>query len=343
MSTVLENAPQQAATAPDGVHPLRGNAVLARYGDLTLVCEAVPGRQHRIGALLDAVAEVSADESGGRRLSHQVAGLVSAAGPDEDFPALCAFGPTRDGMAVVVHGGAELIVTVNGEQVHLDGRDAVTVLDRVITEPVEAVQAVVGGTDLGPVADAPPVPREAPGDATPEPQPEPEPEPADRAVTTAEETIPRVPGVQCARNHFNDPAVSYCSVCGISMAQSRRAPGWGPRPQLGVLVLDDGTTVPLVRDLVLGRMPEIDDAVAAGEADPVALADPLVSRRHARIALREWQVVVTDLGSANGTFVLPRESATWTRLEPGAETVLEPGTTVAAGMRQFHYYSHRHR
>ncbi|WP_020645377.1 FHA domain-containing protein [Amycolatopsis balhimycina] len=339
MSTVLENGPQPAATVPDGVHPLRGNAVLARYGDLTLVCEAVPGRQHRIGALLDAVAEVAAGEAGGRRLSHQVAGLVSSAGPDEDFPALCAFGPTRDGMAVVVHGGAELIVTVNGEQVHLDGRDAVTVLDRVITDPVEAVQAVVGGTDLGPVEEAPSVPREAPGEATPEP--------ADGAIptgeTTAEETATRVPGVQCARNHFNDPAVSYCSVCGISMAQSRRAPDWGPRPQLGVLVLDDGTTVPLLRDLVIGRMPEADDAVAAGEAEPVTLADPLVSRRHARIALREWQVVVTDLGSANGTFVLARDSATWTRLEPGAETVLEPGSTVAAGMRQFHYYSHRHR
>ncbi|WP_208630507.1 hypothetical protein, partial [Amycolatopsis kentuckyensis] len=153
MSTVLDNAPHPAATAPDGLHPLRGNAVLARYGDLTLVCEAVPGRQHRIGALLEAVAGIAAGEADARQLSRRVAGLI---GPDaDDFPALCAFGPTGNGMAAVVHGGAELIVTVNGEHVHLDGRDAATVLDRVITDRVDAVRAVVGGTDLGTVADSP--------------------------------------------------------------------------------------------------------------------------------------------------------------------------------------------
>ncbi|MGW5743758.1 FHA domain-containing protein [Amycolatopsis sp. NPDC003861] len=478
MSTVLDNAPQAAATAPDGLHPLRGNAVLARYGDLTLVCEAVPGRQHRIGALLDAVAAIAADEADARQLSRRVAGLIDA--DAEDFPALCAFGPTGNGMAAVVHGGAELIVTVNGRHVHLDGRDAATVLDRVITDRVDAVRAVLGGTDLGTVDDTPapapapaepasvpaepasaqdpapapapdptepaPAPAPAPaqdpaaasapvaGQATaPAPVPAPAPTPAQvpaaapasvaeqatapalvpaavaeqatgpasvpaagpapvsaqvpaaapaavvgqstapapapapvpaqaaapvpipaqptntaQAITIESTTDSRsggvatVSGVRCARDHFNDPAVSYCSVCGISMAQAPRSPDVGPRPQLGVLVLDDGTTVPLVRDLVLGRMPEFDEAVAAGEADPVTLADPLVSRRHARIALRGWQVVVTDLQSANGTFVLPRGSATWRRLEPGAGAVLEPGSTVAAGMRQLHYFSHRH-
>jgi hypothetical protein len=439
MSTVLESSPNAVATAPDGLHPLRGNAVLARYGDLTLVCEAVPGRQHRIGALLDAVAGIAAGEADARQLSRQVAGLIGAAAPDgDDFPALCAFGPADDGIAAVVHGGAELIVTVNGEQVHLDGRDAVTVLDRVITDRVDAVRAVVGGTDLGEVNDsappvtapaepspveppqaetapaepvqvpaqatpAPPVPAEAaqaasgliptPAQADPVPapaQPVPAPVPAAAAPAQAApaseqtlsapvpaqpaapapaesaeavpalaepalvqsvpapaapvpaEAVVNVSGVRCARDHFNDPAVSYCSVCGISMAQAPRSPEPGPRPQLGVLVLDDGSTVPLVRDVLLGRMPETDEAVAAGTADAVTLADPLVSRRHARIVLRDWQVVVVDLESANGTFVMPRGTGAWKRLEPGVETVLEAGSVVAAGMRQFRYFSHRH-
>jgi hypothetical protein len=386
MSTVLENSPNSVATAPDGLHPLRGNAVLARYGDLTLVCEAVPGRQHRIGALLDAVAGIAAGEADARQLSRQVAGLIGAAAPDgDDFPALCAFGPADDGIAAVVHGGAELIVTVNGEQVHLDGRDAVTVLDRVITDRVDAVRAVVGGTDLGAVNDsAPPVTAPTPaGPAQAEPAPagtvtaapvqaaapapaapalaEPalvqsapapaRPTPAAPVPGVEAESTPdsapavavaNVSGVRCARDHFNDPAVSYCSVCGISMAQAPRSPEPGPRPQLGVLVLDDGTTVPLVRDVLLGRMPETDEAVAAGTADAVTLADPLVSRRHARIVLRDWQVVVVDLESANGTFVMPRGTGAWKRLEPGVETVLEAGSVVAAGMRQFRYFSHRH-
>jgi hypothetical protein len=351
MSTVLDSSPHAVATAPDGLHPLRGNAVLARYGDLTLICEAVPGRQHRIGALLDAVAGIAAGEADARQLSRQVAGLIGAAAPDsDDFPALCAFGPTHDGLATIVHGGAELIVTVNGGQVHLDGRDAVTVLDRVITDRVDAVRAVVGGTDLGPVngstppavpalaepalvqsAPAPPRPA-APTPAAPEPT----------SDSVPARTVANVSGVRCARDHFNDPAVAYCSVCGLSMAQAPRSPEMGPRPQLGVLVLDDGTTVALVRDVLLGRMPEIDEAVAAGDVDPVTLADPLVSRRHARIALRDWQVVVSDLESANGTFVMPRGTGAWNRLEPGVETVLEAGFAIAAGMRQLRYFSHRH-
>ncbi|MEU4248890.1 FHA domain-containing protein [Amycolatopsis sp. NPDC026612] len=417
MSTVLDNSPQAVATAPDGLHPLRGNAVLARYGDLTLVCEAVPGRQHRIGALLDAVAGIAAGEADARQLSRQVAGLIGAAAPDgDDFPALCAFGPTHDGLAAIVHGGAELIVTVNGEQVHLDGRDAVTVLDRVITDRVDAVRAVVGGTDLGTVnGSAAPAPAEPvtaePGQAAPPAEPVqaetvqaepvqsapaapiPTPVPAQPAAavralaepalvqsapaparpTPASPTqtptqtptqnpaapvtpaapestsdsgraraVANVSGVRCGRDHFNDPAVSYCSVCGLSMVQAPRSPEVGPRPQLGVLVLDDGTTVPLVRDVLLGRMPETDEAVAAGDVDAVTLADPLVSRRHARIVLRDWQVVVVDLGSANGTFVMPRGTGAWSRLEPGTETVLEAGSVIAAGMRQLRYFSHRH-
>ncbi|WP_410667806.1 FHA domain-containing protein [Amycolatopsis sp. cmx-4-68] len=398
MSTVLDNSPQAVATAPDGLHPLRGNAVLARYGDLTLVCEAVPGRQHRIGALLDAVAGIAAGEADARQLSRQVAGLIGAAAPDDDdFPALCAFGPTHDGLAAIVHGGAELIVTVNGKQLHLDGRDAVTVLDRVITDRVDAVRAVVGGTDLGtvngaapkapteaadsvqaeaaqaetvtakpvqpapaqaaPAAPTPPAPalaepalvQSAPAPARPSPAiptpgaPVTPGEPESTSDTPPAPAVANVSGVRCARDHFNDPAVSYCSVCGLSMAQAPRSPEMGPRPQLGVLVLDDGTTVPLVRDVLLGRMPEIDEAVAAGEVDPVTLADPLVSRRHARIVLRDWQVVVVDLESANGTFVLPRGTGAWQRLEPGMETVLEAGSVLAAGMRQLRYFSHRHR
>jgi hypothetical protein len=153
----------------------------------------------------------------------------------------------------------------------------------------------------------------------------------------------QVVGVYCKNEHFNDPAVAYCSVCGIAMAQHTRVPVPGPRPQLGVLLLDDATVLPLTGDHVLGRMPGSDPSVAAGQARGVILLDPLVSRVHATVQLLDWEVVLVDGGSRNGTFVCPAGETEWTRLPEGGRTVLQPGTAVAVGNRQFRYHSYRNR
>ncbi|HET9143342.1 EamA family transporter [Actinophytocola sp.] len=151
----------------------------------------------------------------------------------------------------------------------------------------------------------------------------------------------RVPGVYCRDNHFNDPDLSYCAVCGIALTQAGSRPAWGDRPQLGVLVVDDGTTYPLLRDQVLGRAPESDESVAMGHADPLPLPDPTVSPVHARVVLRGWQVGVVDDGSAGGTFVATPGQSYWTRVLPGTVTALRPGSLVAVGRHQLGYYSHR--
>lgn len=60
------------------------------------------------------------------------------------------------------------------------------------------------------------------------------------------------------------------------------------------LVLPDGNRVALGEDpLVIGRLPECD----------IVLGDPNVSRRHAELRRSGEGVVVTDLGSTNGTRV----------------------------------------
>jgi len=60
------------------------------------------------------------------------------------------------------------------------------------------------------------------------------------------------------------------------------------------LVLPDGTTVGIGgAPIVIGRLP------GCG----VVLSDTNVSRRHAQVAVDAGEVVVTDLGSTNGTFV----------------------------------------
>jgi hypothetical protein len=221
-------------------------------------------------------------------------------------------------------GDAEFDLKVNGGKVVLDGPGPLSLIDHVVT-PVSAVPMPVNGVNGNGhgVLTAPPAPVKSPAPVKP--------------------AEPQVLGLHCKQNHFNDPTVAYCSVCGISMTQSTTPPEWGPRPQVGVLVTDDGTTHPLARDLVVGRAPEGDESVAAGTAGTLVLSDPLVSRVHARVTLHDWQVRVTDTGSANGTFLLPHGQASWTRLEPGAETTVTPGSAIAFGHREMRYYSHRNR
>jgi diguanylate cyclase (GGDEF)-like protein len=97
-----------------------------------------------------------------------------------------------------------------------------------------------------------------------------------------------------------------------------RAMQWShPRPLLTVMSgLESGRVIPLEEgETVVGR-------------DPTAhvwVADPAVSRRHARLVHdRVGGVVLHDLGSRNGTFVEGERVERRRRLEPGARVQLGP-------------------
>ncbi len=168
----------------------------------------------------------------------------------------------------------------------------------------------------------------------------------DRALGITEGPAPVVLGIYCKNGDFNDPEARYCAVCGIGMAQLTKVQQEGPRPPLGVLILDDGSVCQLDTDYVMGREPTLDKSVADGRARPLRLggASDLVSRIHARVELDGWQVFVCDLNSANGTnLVLPGET-TGTRLVPGVRTPLVAGAQIRLGdAYALRYDSHRHR
>ena len=151
-----------------------------------------------------------------------------------------------------------------------------------------------------------------------------------------------VDGVLCVRNHLNDPSVQYCRQCGISMVQQTQRIQKGPRPPLGVLLLDDGAGFTLDKDYVVGREPVLDGDVAAGRARPLRIPDPggTVSRLHLRISLIGWQVEVRDLSSSNGS-VLNLPNGAERRLAPGDSVVIEPGTKISIGHRSIQYQSYR--
>ena len=102
-----------------------------------------------------------------------------------------------------------------------------------------------------------------------------------------------------------------------------RVPVPGPRPALGVLTLDDGSAYPLT-GFVLGRGPERDQLVRSGRAVPLTLADPTVSRIHARMLANGWDLVLTDAGSLNGTRICPAGGDGWSAVPAGAEVRRRP-------------------
>jgi pSer/pThr/pTyr-binding forkhead associated (FHA) protein len=109
----------------------------------------------------------------------------------------------------------------------------------------------------------------------------------------------------------------------------------GPRPPLGVLLLDDGSAFQLDSDYVLGREPAYDDDVRTGRLRGIVVNDPdrSVSRAHARIELRQWDVVLIDNSSANGTYVAGKDENHWKPLTPGTAHPLTSGSRIRLGSR----------
>ncbi len=151
-----------------------------------------------------------------------------------------------------------------------------------------------------------------------------------------------VEGILCSRNHFNDPKARFCGVCGIGMVQQTHYLTAGPRPSLGVLVLDDGASFVVDRNYVIGREPETSELVRAGEAQPLRIDDPerRLSRVHARVLLENWEVRIEDAGSANGTRILRPDSSEWTPLAPEDPTTITSGTRIGLGDRELVFDSH---
>ncbi|MGE3289229.1 MAG: hypothetical protein AB7J32_24455 [Pseudonocardia sp.] len=159
-------------------------------------------------------------------------------------------------------------------------------------------------------------------------------------LPAGEHGVPMAAGFRCARNHLNDPRNHFCVVCGIRMNERTGVVEIGPRPPLGILVFDDGSTYTLDADYLLGRMPESDPRVVGGELRPLLVEDPQaqLSRGHLVIRLDGWDVTAID-ESTNGTLVAHATDRAWSRLTPRTPLRLLPGTRVRVGGRSFVFES----
>ncbi|MGD9531101.1 FHA domain-containing protein [Pseudonocardia sp.] len=154
-------------------------------------------------------------------------------------------------------------------------------------------------------------------------------------------TPPQARGHLCSRGHLNDPRSHFCVICGIRMNQQTGVLVLGPRPPLGLLVFDDGATYTVDAEYLLGRMPEVDERVSSGALRSISIEDRsgAVSRVHAEVRLNDWDVLLSDCNSRNGThYAAPGEQA-WTALRPGETHRLTPGMRVRLGGRTFVFES----
>lgn len=169
-----------------------------------------------------------------------------------------------------------------------------------------------------------------------------DPAPGAWARAAAEVTIE---GIACPREHLNHPTADYCVGCGVSLLQGPRRPVRGPRPPLGVLLLDDGSLYRLDADYLIGRHPSGDQVVRTGPVRPLRLDDDehRVDAVHAEIRLDGWRVLLVDRGSAEGTWVRPPGATGWTELAPDRPTELHSRTRIRIAERELLFACNRER
>ena len=140
--------------------------------------------------------------------------------------------------------------------------------------------------------------------------------------------------------YLNHPEARRCRLSGERRdAFGPWVPERGHRPPLGILIGDDGRSHLVHWDLVIGRQPGQDEAVATGQAVGIHYETELtMSRVHLRIELDEWSVTATDQ-SSNGTGVRRAGQAEAVPLTPGEPTALGHGDVIVIEGRTLTYHS----
>lgn len=145
-----------------------------------------------------------------------------------------------------------------------------------------------------------------------------------------------VVGIRCPLDHHNHPEAGYCSQCGRKMGINATIHFQkGPRPPLGLFLLDDGGAIPIATDLLIGRDATTHADVIAGSRQAVLMTDAsnVVSRHHLAITLDEWTVTVADLGSANGTVIVNAKTGLAQTMVPNQRVAMEAGDRLQIGPR----------
>jgi hypothetical protein len=152
----------------------------------------------------------------------------------------------------------------------------------------------------------------------------PEPEPDESIQDSA------ILAVLCQNGHANPPNSNRCRVCGSPVA--RRVPQFVAGPVLAVLRASDGSTAEVDRPVLIGRAPSGDRSSSRSpRLMPVPSPNHDISRTHLEVAPDNWQIVVTDLNSTNGTVLVRPGTVDRQQLAPGEPVPIQLGSVMELG------------
>ena len=142
---------------------------------------------------------------------------------------------------------------------------------------------------------------------------------------------PLVEAAICLAGHPNPPYAERCGLCGVPVPTqtTQRV----PRPVLGVLRSPDGASAPIERPILVGRAPvQRDDLAERPSLMRVPSPGQDISRTHLLVSPDEWEIVLTDLHSTNGTVIVrPGPGVDRVQLQPGEPLAVTVGTVVELG------------
>jgi hypothetical protein len=159
-----------------------------------------------------------------------------------------------------------------------------------------------------------------------------------RAVPPSSEDSPAEADIQdsailavlCPNGHASPPSATSCRICGGPVAT--QGPQFVAYPVVAVLRASDGTNAELDRPVLVGRAPSPDRSSSrAPRLMTVQSPNHDISRTHLEVAPDDWQIVVTDLNSTNGTILVRPGGADPQQLPPGEPVPVPVGSVMELG------------
>jgi FHA domain len=136
--------------------------------------------------------------------------------------------------------------------------------------------------------------------------------------------------VLCPNGHVSPPNATRCRVCGSPVGS--HGPQFVAHPVLAVLRASDGSTAELDRPVLIGRAPSSDRSSShAPRLMTVPSPNHDISRTHLEVAPDDWQIVVTDLNSTNGTILVRPGAGDRQQLAPGERVPIQVGSVMELG------------
>jgi FHA domain len=136
--------------------------------------------------------------------------------------------------------------------------------------------------------------------------------------------------VLCPNGHASPPNSTSCRVCGSPVGT--HGPQLVGPPVLAVLRASNGSSAEVDRPVLIGRAPSGD---RSRSRTPRLMTVPSpnhdISRTHLEVVPDDWQIVVTDLNSTNGTILVPPGGGGGQQLAPGEPVPVPVGTVMELG------------